>query len=177
MTNTSDFRRYYSSSTSAAIEAFSVERSSAAPKKDTESADLHIRVNENKKARQSAKELKQEQRNALARMIVVLTTAVLAVGMVSAVLTTYVQKNELTRQISSIQSEINMAESDNISLNSQLDALASISQVEDYAVNNLGMVKLQASQIVYIDTSEFIFLHKQATSNIVQVNGNINENN
>ncbi len=158
MTNANDFRNYYPVSTSAAVEAFNLQRSSAAPEIDPKSGkDLSVRQHTRKKSRD---EIKAEQKAAFSRMAIAVATAVISVGMISAVLSTYVQKNELTKQISSIRSEITMAESDNISLNAQLESMASISQVEDYAVNNLGMVKLQTSQIVYIDTSEFIFLRE-----------------
>lgn len=155
MTTANDFRSYYPVNTSTALEAFNVTRSSAAPQLEPKTGKkLSVRPNTKKKSRA---EIKAEQKAAFKTSALLLTTVVLFVAMVSGVLYTYVRKNELTRSISSIKSQITMAESDNISLNAQLEAMVSMSQIEDYAVNNLGMVKLQASQIVYIDTSEFVF--------------------
>ena len=46
-----------------------------------------------------------------------------------------------------------MAESDSIRNNNQLNSIISINNVEDYAMNELGMVKVQDYQVVYVDLS------------------------
>ncbi|MCD7722502.1 MAG: hypothetical protein LUH82_00930 [Clostridiales bacterium] len=155
MTTANDFRSYYSVNTVSALDAFNVTRSSAAPELEPRpKKKLSVRPNTKKK---SPAQIKAEQKAAFRSSVLLLTSVVVFIAMVSGVLCTYVKKNELTRSISSIKSEITMAESDNISLNAQLEGMVSMSQIEDYAVNNLGMVRMETSQIVYIDTSEFIF--------------------
>ena len=81
--------------------------------------------------------------------------------MLSAVLFTYVQKNELTKSIAGIQQEISVAKSDNVSLNAELEALVSVSQIDSYALEKLGMTRLQSNQIRYIDTSEYEAQHAE----------------
>ncbi len=160
--NTVGSYNYHPADITSALNAFSVSRSSVAPELEPEEKKgLSIRTNTRRK---SITAIKSEQRVAFVQAVVLVTAAVLALAMVSGVLYTFVQENELTKEISSIQTEINIAESENISLNSQLESMVSISQIEDYAVNHLGMAKLQPSQIVYIDTSEFILEYEGGNS-------------
>ncbi len=159
--NTIDRYNYNPTDVTSALNAFSVSRSSAAPELEPEKKGLTIRTNTRRK---SLTEIKSEQRVAFVQAVVLVTAAVLALAMVSGVLFTFVQENELTKEISNIQTEINIAKSENISLNSQLESMVSISQIEDYAVNHLGMAKLQPSQIVYIDTSEFVLTYEGENS-------------
>ena len=63
--------------------------------------------------------------------------------------------NQLTHEVSSIETEIEKSQSENTRLTSELDAMVSLSQIDDYAVNKLGMVKMKSSQINYIDVSSF----------------------
>ena len=46
-----------------------------------------------------------------------------------------------------------LAKSDAVKINNELNAIVSINNVEDYAANQLGMVKVQDYQVVYIDLS------------------------
>ena len=71
------------------------------------------------------------------------------------------QKNELTKSIAGIQQEISVAKSDNVSLNAELEALVSVSQIDSYALEKLGMTRLQSNQIRYIDTSEYEAQHAE----------------
>ena len=61
----------------------------------------------------------------------------------------------MTREVSSIETKISYAQSENISLNSRLDAMVSIGTIDEYAVNELHMTKLKPSQIQYIDVQKY----------------------
>ncbi len=155
MTNTGDFRRYsYSRELSGAISAFSAEQGSAAPKRrprtETE-PELKV-VNGVKKS--YAEHLK-EQRAARVKAVKICLSALLIFSMLIAVVYSYVLKNELTKEISKIQNDISIAQSENTRLNSELDALVSMKMIDEYAVERLGMTKIQKNQINYIDVSEF----------------------
>ena len=80
---------------------------------------------------------------------------VLAASMLFGVLFTYVQKNELTKSIASIKKDISAAQSENVSLNSELEALVSVSQIDSYAVEKLGMTRVQGDNVKYIDSAEY----------------------
>lgn len=154
MVNTNDFRRYsYDSDAAYALEAFNKTRSSAAPEvRRPARKRLSLYPKTTAKSR---KQLIMEQRAARARAIEIVVVVGLVLAMLFGVLYTYVQKNELTKSIAGIQQEISVAKSENVSLNAELEALVSVSQIDNYALEKLGMTRLESNQIVYIDTSEY----------------------
>lgn len=154
MVNTNDFRRYsYDGDAAYALEAFNKTRSSAAPEiRKRAGKKLTLSPNTVKKSR---KQLIKEQRAASVKVVEIIAVVSLVLAMFTGVLYTYVQKNELTRSIAQIQNEISVAKSDNVSLNAELESLVSVSQIDSYAVEKLGMTRLQSNQIIYIDTSEY----------------------
>ena len=160
MVNSNDFRRYsYDGDAAYALEAFSRTRSSAAPQMPRPARKkLTLSPNTERKSR---KQLIREQRAARARAAEVIIVVSLVLAMLFGVLFTYVQKNELTKSIAGIQQEISVAKSDNVSLNAELEALVSVSQIDSYALEKLGMTRLQSNQIRYIDTSEYEAQHAQ----------------
>lgn len=154
MVNTNDFRRYsYDGDAAYALEAFNKTRSSAAPEvRRPARKRLSLYPKTTAKSR---KQLIMEQRAARARAIEIVVVVGLVLAMLFGVLYTYVQKNELTKSIAGIQQEISVAKSENVSLNAELEALVSVSQIDSYALEKLGMTRLESNQIVYIDTSEY----------------------
>lgn len=160
MTNTNDFRKYsYATDTSYMIDSFSYSRSSsqAAPKLRPEAEPDALRdfkVRENSK-RKSINQLKKEQKSAFVKMIMIIGVALLCFSMVALVLNSFVIKNEMTKEIAAMQYEISNAQSEHISLQSQLDAMVSISMIDEYAVSKLGMTKVKSNQIQYMDVNEY----------------------
>ncbi|MBR2100919.1 MAG: hypothetical protein IJ927_06380 [Eubacterium sp.] len=154
MTNTNDFRKYsYGSDTSYLIESFSYSRASHAPK-------LRPQENEGLKVRKGGKmksksQLRAEQKAAFKKAVVVAGVAVISLLMIAFSLHSFAEKNELTRQIQKTQTSIANANSEYISLQSQLDALVSISTIDKYAVEELKMTKVKSNQIRYISVDEF----------------------
>lgn len=65
-----------------------------------------------------------------------------------------VMLDETASQINSIENNIEIAKSENIRLNSTLEGMVSIDKVEDYAENNLGMIKLENYKITYFESDE-----------------------
>lgn len=64
------------------------------------------------------------------------------------------QCDTIMSEISTVQSEIDIAKGENVRLNAELCALVSSDKIENYAENKLGMVKAESYQISYIDLSE-----------------------
>lgn len=62
--------------------------------------------------------------------------------------------NVLERQIANVESQLSIAESENVRLNAELSSKISTDKIEDYAENVLGMVKAENYQISYIDLSK-----------------------
>ena len=156
MTNTNDFRRYsYNSDTSYLIDSFSLNRSSQAPKLRPESEEEKgLKVRKGGRIKSNS-QLRAEQRSAFKKAAVVVFVAVISLLMIGLALNSYAQKNELTRQIQTTQTKIDNANSEYISLQSQLDSLVSISTIDKYAVEELGMTKVKSNQIKYISVDDF----------------------
>lgn len=62
--------------------------------------------------------------------------------------------DETASQITRLESDINIARSENIRLSSALEGMVSIDKVEDYAERQLGMVKLENYKITYFESDE-----------------------
>lgn len=156
MTNTNDFRRYsYNNDTAYMINSFSANRGSQAPKvrpEEDTSANLKVRKNARVK---SASQIKTEQRQAFNSVVKIAAVAILCLAMVGILLNSMAVKNELTREISQQQVAIANAKSENISLRSELDAMVSISMIDEYAVEKLGMRKVRSNQIQYMDVGQY----------------------
>ena len=158
MTNANDFRRYsYQNDTAYMISGFNLSRSSTAPKhreEDYPEEQRGLRVRENDSVKASI-QIKHEQALCTKRAIALLVVAAMIIGFVGLTLYSFAVKNELTREISSVKTNISNAQSENISLQSELDTMVSISMIDDYAVNKLHMTKMKSNQIQYMDVKQF----------------------
>lgn len=162
MTNTGDFRRYsYSSDASYALKAFDVSRSSAAPAY-TPNTKKDLKVREGKGNRKSKKQLINEQKIGFGRILTIITVSLLSLSMLFGVLYTYAKKNELNHEISNLQNQLSVAQSENTRINSELNALVSMNMIEKYAVDELGMTKIRKGQAIYIDSTKFMEQYKNA---------------
>lgn len=81
---------------------------------------------------------------------IVLVSA-LAVIMLGTVIYSLDRRNTIYNKVSSLNSELNLAQAENVRLQSELDSKMSAKNVEDYAENVLGMQKIDSSQIQYIE--------------------------
>ena len=66
----------------------------------------------------------------------------------------HVKVNELGHELSLINKEISILDSENTRLNMQLTSNVNLGKVEDFAVNELGMVKVQDYQVNYVASKE-----------------------
>ena len=165
MTNARDFRRYsygMDFETKSAVSAFSQTRSSAAPEIIPQTMPeapvprrrrrLTVTTNERLKSRA---ELIQSQKLALKQAFMIVCVLAVAAAMLFVMLFTYAVKNECTREIANMKTELTREVNQNICTNAELEALVTIEQIEDYAVNKLGMVKLSSDQVRYIDVEKY----------------------
>lgn len=93
--------------------------------------------------------------------IIVLSSIVLA--LVATMIYGRVQLTELNTEVSKIESDMKVAKSENTRLSMELNSLVSLDRVEEYAINVLGMRKMEKYQMEYIDVSmenKFEFLNK-----------------
>lgn len=170
MTNTNDFRRYsYQYDAAYAVDAFNMSRSSAVPKTAAASKErrrgLSVAPNTKKK---SKAQLVAEQKISIRKAAAIASAVTVVMCMFFAVVFTFVQKNELNREIARLKSDIAVAESENISLNAELEAMVSVSQIDTYAVEKLGMTRLDSNQIKYVDTAKYKQEHSVQTADSVE---------
>ena len=83
----------------------------------------------------------------------ILAIACVIVVFMAMIIYSRVQLDEINREIKQIEKDIQITQSDTVRLKNTLNSVVSISNVEDYAVNVLGMVKIQDYQVVYVDLS------------------------
>lgn len=104
------------------------------------------------------KQLKAQKRRAKIQKIlnVVVATAISAVviGVVGVTLTSRVQLNEMNSVINQKQEELSTLKEEHERLKTELSSKTSAQAVEDYAVNELGMQKVDPHQIQYITVED-----------------------
>lgn len=167
MTNSNDFRRYsYKQDTSYLIKNFDVSRSSAAPKRkenlETDN-EKTLKLHENKIIK-SAAQIEKEEKITSRKAVKLMMIALFAVALIGLTVYSFALKNQLTREVAAVQTQISYAQSENISLMSRLDSMVSIGTIDEYAVDNLHMNKMKSSQIQYIDVEKY----KQDRMNSIQ---------
>jgi len=106
-----------------------------------------------KKPKKTFVQIKKEMHASALQSAKIIAISVFLLSMLSALLYGRIKVDELDRQISAAETKITTAQSENVRLNMQLDSMISLKNVEEYAQNNLGMVKMESYQIEYIDLS------------------------
>ncbi|MGN0538552.1 MAG: hypothetical protein ACI4KI_01710 [Candidatus Fimenecus sp.] len=135
------------------FEPKTVSRGTAAPKINAP-AQKKPQLELVKKNKPSQKQLRAQSIAAGRKTAKIFAVAVAALLFFAAVIYSRVQLDEINRDISRVENSIKTAQSDTVKLNNELNSIVSINKVEDYAVNNLGMVKVQDYQVVYVDLSD-----------------------
>lgn len=102
------------------------------------------------KPQQQAKTVKLKNKKAFKTALSVLSIAVV-VSMIIGIIYTNSQITEITTNISAVQKEITELESEKAYLDFTLESRMSLNEIEDYAVNVLGMVKMDSTQVEYIE--------------------------
>ncbi|MBQ3903716.1 MAG: hypothetical protein II744_01965 [Eubacterium sp.] len=175
MTNTNDFRRYsYQNDPATLISAFTYTRGSQAPKvrPQPEERENEIRVREGKGIK-SKTELRADQKKSFLMMLRIIAVALLCFFMVGIVINSFALKNQLTREIASQEIAVANAQSEYISLQAELNSLVSISMIDKYAVEELGMTKVKSNQIQYMDVEAFKAKREQSLSKQRDVDGGL----
>ncbi len=114
-------------------------------RKPRETAPLKLVPKKSREQRQS------EERSARRNSVFILVFAALFLGIFCLQINTGARNYEISRQISSVRSAIEAEKSENVRLNSQLNGITSIGNIDDYATRVLGMAKVESYQVEYID--------------------------
>ena len=81
----------------------------------------------------------------------IILVSALAVVLLGTVIYSLNRRNTMYSKVASLNSELNLAEAENVRLQSELEGKLSAKNLEDYAENVLGMKKIDSSQIKYIE--------------------------
>ncbi len=106
-----------------------------------------------KKTRRTAEQVRQQTAEDTKRIFKAMCIATAIFMFMAIAIFSRVQLDEINREISAVENKIELAKSDSIKINNELNAIVSINNVENYAANTLGMVKVQDYQVVYVDLS------------------------
>lgn len=101
-------------------------------------------------------EVERNSQNAVVPSVIkkIMCFSVVCFAMVVVLLIMQSKCDTLMNEIASVQSEMKIAEGENVRLNAELSTLVASDKIENYAENVLGMVKAESYQISYIDLSE-----------------------
>lgn len=107
------------------------------------------------------KTVKLKNKKAFRTAVRALSVAVV-LSMIIGVIYTNSQITEITTDIAAVQNEITELESEKAYLDFTLESRMSLNEIEEYAVNVLGMVKMDSTQVEYIEIE---------SENMVEFNG------
>ena len=122
-----------------------------------------------KKTRLTAQQMRQQTAAVTRKTIKVMSVAMAILMFMALAIYSRVKLDEINRYISSVEKKIELAQSDAVKLNNELNAIVSINNVEEYATNELGMTKIQDYQVYYIDMSSQDYV---AVANGESINNN-----
>lgn len=100
------------------------------------------------------KQLKAETRRSRAAALRITVIAAVVFFALGLHIYCQVQVNELDQQLTDINQQIAVLESDNTRRNMELNANVSLDKVDEYARNELGMVKISDYQVNYVKLSD-----------------------
>ena len=104
--------------------------------------------------KKSKAQRRSEARRAAVNMLIILVFAAATLGMLCLQINAGARSYEISRQIASVERQIEAAKSENVRLNSQLNGITSIGNIDDYATKVLGMSKVESYQVEYIDLGQ-----------------------
>lgn len=96
-------------------------------------------------------QIRGEARRSGANMLIILVFAAAIMGLLCLEINTGAKSYEISRQIAAVESQIEIAKSENVRLAAELNGITSIGNIDDYATRVLGMSKVESYQVEYID--------------------------
>ena len=86
--------------------------------------------------------------------IKIMVCFVVGVIMIACLVAMRSKCDSLNSQIEEANRTLSISKSENVRLNAELNSMIAVEKIEDYAENVLGMTKIEAYQVTYIDLSE-----------------------
>jgi cell division protein FtsL len=110
-----------------------------------------VALADNKKAVESKR--KRAARQARLNVVVYLSVALVAMGLIAYFITCNVQLTEMNKSIADKQSQLGTLQSEQVRLEAELAGLTSAEQINNYAQEN-GLLPIDGNQVYYIAASD-----------------------
>ncbi|MDE5584443.1 MAG: hypothetical protein K2J08_12165 [Ruminococcus sp.] len=103
----------------------------------------------------------------------IILISALAVVLLGSVIYMLDKRNSVYNEVADLNRQLNLAEAENVRLQSELESKMSAKNVEDYAENVLGMKKMDSSQIKYIkiQTDDVVNIPEQEQGITAKIKG------
>ncbi|MBQ8575974.1 MAG: hypothetical protein IJ447_08015 [Clostridia bacterium] len=135
------------------LDLFDVQKSGYVPQQETPKIKIQKpKLLEPKPV--SRAEVESETRESRKMAVRACTFALVALLMIGSLIFCRVEYTNYQLDLNSAQSELSIAQSENIALQMKYNSMMSIDKVEEYAQSKLGMVKRESYQISYFDISD-----------------------
>ena len=126
-------------------------RGNTAPQRQTEE---RVKPVLKKVKPKSMEQKRREEHNSNLRIGFMLAFLAIVFGVICCQISAGAERYELLRQINDVEAQIAVAQSENVRLNSELNRKISITKIDSYAVDVLGMTKMENYQVECIDLSQ-----------------------
>lgn len=106
-------------------------------------------------------------------LISIILISVIAAAFLGGVVYAFDRRNTVYNQVAALNDELELVEAENVRLQSELESRMSAKNVEEYAENELGMRKIDSSQIKYIriQTDDVVDIPQQDDGLISKIKG------
>ena len=102
----------------------------------------------------SRQEQRGEERRSMLNTAIILLFAAVILSVLCLQISAGAKSYEVSRQIAAAEAQLSVAKSENVRLNSELNAITNIGRVDSYATKVLGMRKVESYQVEYVDLSQ-----------------------
>ncbi len=104
--------------------------------------------------KKTERQVRAADRKSVVNAAIILFFAAAVLGLLCLQISAGARSYEISRQIAAVEQEIEVAKSENVRLNSELNGITGIGKIDDYATRVLGMTKVESYQVEYIDLSQ-----------------------
>ena len=131
--------------------AVGAARGNAVPKKQEEPVQKPLLKKVKPK---TAMQKRREERSSNLRIGFMLAFVAVVFGVICCQISAGAERYELIRKIDAVEAEIEIAKSENVRLNAELNSKMNITKIDRYAVDVLGMTKVESYQVECVDLTQ-----------------------
>ena len=145
------FEMFESSSVGRTYNRSSATRANAAPRRQDEEQKKPVLKKVKPK---SVVQTRREERSSNLRIGFMLAFVAVVFAVICCQISAGAERYELIRQIDAVEAQIEIAKSENVRLNAELNSKMNITKIDAYAVDVLGMTKVESYQVECVDLTK-----------------------